>query len=147
MPAPRSSACTPRCSRWHRPPVAIDWTDPLAARFQAAMNEDFNTPEALAVLFDLASDVNRKPRPGPRRPAARAGWRAGPAAGRSFGVPAGRWCRCGHRDEAAILAQIEARAAAKKARDFAEADRIRQALLAEGIVLKDGPAGTTWERA
>ena len=50
-------------------------------------------------------------------------------------------------DEAQIAAMIEARNAARKGRDFAEADRIRDALLADGIVLKDGPAGTTWEVA
>jgi cysteinyl-tRNA synthetase len=50
-------------------------------------------------------------------------------------------------DEAEILRRIELRAAAKKARDFAEADRIRQELLALGVVLKDSAAGTTWEAA
>ena len=50
-------------------------------------------------------------------------------------------------DEAAIQAKIQARADAKKAKDFAEADRIRNELLAQGIVLKDSASGTTWESA
>ncbi len=126
--------------------VTIDWGDPLAARFKAAMDEDFNTPLALAALFDLAGEVNRG------RDPQRAGLLR--ALGGILGLlqadPDAYLKGGGHADstdEAAIAAQIEARAAAKKARDFAEADRIRQALLAQGIVLKDSPTGTTWERA
>ena len=56
--------------------------------------------------------------------------------------------RAGNRvDEATIQRMIDERAAAKKAKDFAQADRIRAELLAQGIVLKDSPAGTTWESA
>jgi cysteinyl-tRNA synthetase len=50
-------------------------------------------------------------------------------------------------DEAAIAGQIAARAAAKAAKNFAEADRIRNELLAQGVVLKDSAGGTIWERA
>ena len=122
-------------------PVAIDWNDPAAARFKAAMDNDFGTPEAVAVLFELAAEVNR----------ARSAGRAGllKALAGTLGLLQGEpraFLRAGAGlDEASIQQMIEARAAAKKAKDFAEADRIRQALLAQGIVLKDSPAGTTWE--
>ena len=122
--------------------VALDWSNPYAARFQAAMNEDFGTPEAVAVLFDLASEVNRS------QSAQLAGWlktlggvlgllQADPTHYLQAGVSLG---------EAEIQAQIAQRAAAKAAKDFAQADGIRKALAEQGIVLKDSPTGTTWER-
>jgi cysteinyl-tRNA synthetase len=124
-------------------PVTIDWSQPHAARFKAAMDNDFATPEAVAVLFDLAAEINRG------KSAELAGLLK--ALGGCLGILQGdprAFLRAGAAlDETAILQRIEARAQAKRARNFAEADRIRDELLAQGIVLKDSAAGTTWEAA
>ena len=122
-------------------PVSIDWQQGWAARFKAAMDEDFGTPEAVAVLFELASELNRS------RSAELAGLLK--ALGGTLGLlqaePTQFLQSGAGLDEAAIQAQIQARADAKAAKNFAEADRIRNDLLALGIVLKDSPTGTTWE--
>ena len=123
--------------------VAVDWLDAHAARFKAAMDEDFGTPEAVAVLFELASEVNRT------RSTQLAGLLK--ALGACLGLLQGdpnAFLQAGSTlDGAAIEAFIGQRAAAKKSRDFALADQIRKDLLAQGIVLKDSPTGTTWEAA
>ncbi len=124
----------------------VDWNEPYAQRFKAAMDDDFNTPEAVAVLFDLANEANRTQS---AEAAAQLKALAGmlgllqrdPQAFLQGGAGEGGL------DDAAIGAQIEARIAAKKARNFAEADRIRKELLDAGIVLEDSSAGTTWRRA
>ncbi len=123
--------------------VAIDWAEPHAARFKAAMDEDFGTPEAIAVLFDLASEVNKT-----RSPELAGLLKAlAGCLGLLQGDPQAFLQAGAGFDEATIQVQIAARAAAKAGKDFAEADRIRNALLAQGIVLKDSAAGTTWEAA
>ena len=123
--------------------VLIDWAQPQAARFKAAMDEDFGTPEAVAVLFELATEVNKT------RSAELSGLLK--ALGGTLGLLQGdpkAYLQAGATlDDAAITALIDQRAAAKLAKNFAEADRIRQDLLAQGVVLKDGPTGTTWEVA
>ena len=124
------------------PLAAIDWREPHAQRFQAAMNEDFGTSEAVAVLFDLASEVNR------HLSAELSGLlkALGGVLGLLQQVPQAFLQTGVSLSEADIQAQIQARAQAKKDRDFASADRIRQELAAQGVVLKDSPTGTTWER-
>ncbi|MEO8120341.1 MAG: cysteine--tRNA ligase [Rhodoferax sp.] len=124
-------------------PVNIDWSEPFAARFKAAMDEDFGTPEAVAVLFELATEVNKT------RSAELAGLLK--ALGACLGLLQSDpkvYLQAGATlDETAISALIAQRAAAKAGKNFAEADRIRQELLVNGIVLKDSPSGTTWESA
>ncbi len=128
--------------------VAIDWQQAHAARFKAAMDEDFGTPEAVAVLFDLASEVNRT------QSAELAGVlkALGGCLGLLQGDP-GAYLQAGlgdtgqSVDAAQIMQMIAERAKAKQERDFAQADRIRQRLTDMGVVLKDSAAGTTWERA
>jgi cysteinyl-tRNA synthetase len=124
-------------------PAAIDWSHPAAARFKAAMDNDFATPEAVAVLFELAAEVNRT-----RSPEAAGLLKAlGGCMGLLQGDPE-RFLQAGSTlDEAAILESIAQRAAAKQTKNFAEADRIRQELLSQGVVLKDSASGTTWEAA
>ena len=125
--------------------VAIDWTNPYAVRFKAAMDEDFGTPEAVAVLFELAAQVNIS-----KSPALSALLKAlGGCLGLLQGAPTA-FLQSGvlqGLDETAIQARIQERLDAKKAKNFALADDIRKALLADGIVLKDSPTGTTWEAA
>jgi len=123
--------------------VMIDWTDPFAARFKAAMDEDFGTPEAVAALFELASEVNRT----------RSGALAGllKALGACLGLlqenPLAFLQSGVVLDDPMIQQKIVERLQAKAAKNFAEADRIRQELQAWGIVLKDTTSGTTWEAA
>jgi cysteinyl-tRNA synthetase len=121
--------------------TSIDWTQPFAARFKAAMDEDFGTPEAVAVLFDLASEVNKT------KSTELAGLlkALGGCIGLLQGDPKAFLQAGAALNDAAIGALIAQRAAAKAGKDFALADRIRNELLAQGIVLKDSAAGTTWE--
>ncbi|MFT7724635.1 MAG: cysteine--tRNA ligase [Roseateles sp.] len=123
--------------------VAIDWAQPHAAAFKAAMDEDFGTPGAIAVLFELVNEVNRE------RSAGKAGLLKALAG--VLGVlqqPPRAYLQGGSGDDGAwIEARIAARAAAKAAKDFAGADAIRAELAARGITLKDGAGGTTWVKS
>ncbi len=122
----------------------LDWNEPHARRFKAAMDDDFNTPEAVAELYQLANlafggDAKAAAQLkalgailGLLQRDAQAFLQAGPAGALSDGD---------------IQDWIEARLAARKNKNYAEADRIRKELEAAGVILEDGAKGTTWRRA
>ncbi|MFC3624943.1 cysteine--tRNA ligase [Vogesella amnigena] len=126
--------------------TGIDWSNPYAARFKAAMDDDFGTSEAVAVLFELAGEVNK----------------SGDLALARLLKDLGGVLGLLQRDPEAFLqgeagsdglsaeqveALIQARKDARVAKNWAESDRIRDELTAAGIVLEDSAAGTTWRRA
>ncbi|NNM51568.1 MAG: cysteine--tRNA ligase [Pseudomonadales bacterium] len=137
-------------------PVQLDRENPWVKSFTAAMEDDFNTPEALSVLFDLARDINRMLNDGQR---AEAELRAGilRQLGSLLGIlqdDARGFLKSGGRvqaqtawSDAEVETRIAARDAAKKARDFALADSLRAELQAQGILLEDTRQGTLWRRA
>ena len=128
-------------------------TAPWVQRFNAAMDDDFNTPDAIAVLFDLASELNRKHASG-ELDAVRALAQTMQDLAGVLGFlerDPSAFLQSGSRgelDASAIEQQIAARAAAKQAKAFEKADAIRAELLKQGVVLEDKPGGVTeWRRA
>jgi len=124
---------------------APDWTEPSGRRFREAMDDDFNTPEAVAVLFELSSEINRTS-------SARAVQQLRALGGllgllgreseeflRSGGAQAGI-------SDSEIAGLISEREEARRSKDFRRSDEIRARLLEMGVVLEDSPRGTTWRR-
>lgn len=120
----------------------VDWRGDFAARFKSAMDEDFATPEAVAVLFELAGEVNRTRSPQMAGLLKVLGGVLG-----LLQLSPSAFLQSGAVVKAAdIEKKINERASAKAAKNFALADQIRQSLLEQGIVLKDSASGTTWEQ-
>ncbi len=121
----------------------LDWSEECAKRFAEAMNDDFNVPVAVAQLFELANRAQAQKSPAMSRQLKKLGailniLQGDPEAflkGSTEGL-----------NEAAIEEAIAARAAAKKAKDYAKADEIRKHLAQMGVMLIDTPQGTTWQR-
>ncbi|HEX7249601.1 MAG TPA: DALR domain-containing protein, partial [Burkholderiales bacterium] len=122
----------------------VDWQEAHAKRFRAAMDDDFNTPEAVAELHKLANEAFRGNAAAARQLRALGGVLGllqREAAAFLQSSPAGAL------SDADIRELIDARIAARKGKNYAEADRIRKELETAGVILEDGPQGTTWRRA
>jgi cysteinyl-tRNA synthetase len=131
--------------------ATLDSNNPWAERFADAMNDDFNTPEAIAVLFDLASEVNRAQ--GEEKQLLASIMKSLGASLNFLQRDPTVFLQAGSKDQDGLSPEqieerIAARVAAKQAKDFAKADLIRKTLLDQGIVLEDKPGGLTeWRRA
>ncbi|HEU4709702.1 MAG TPA: cysteine--tRNA ligase [Methylophilaceae bacterium] len=125
----------------------IDWDQAAAMKFKAAMDDDFNTPEAMAVLFDLANEVNKSHSVELASQLKSLANVLGilqrePEEFLQHGQPSA-YGFAPEQIEGMIAQRLEAR----RSKNFAEADRIRKELLDAGIILEDGPQGTIWRRA
>ena len=141
----------------------VDWKDAYAQRFKAAMDDDFNTPEAVAVLFEFANEVNRSKSSQAAVQLQALGGVLGLLQSEPQEFLQGKLDYSTNLTDSAtgtesfsiekiygeqhIKKLISDRVAAKQAKNYAEADRIRKELLDVGIVLEDTPQGTTWRRA
>jgi cysteinyl-tRNA synthetase len=133
------------------PLADLDPTQPEVARFIEVMDDDFGTPEAIAVLFDLARKLNTARAAGENKQAAGIASRL-----KSLGAVLGllqddadtflQAGSTGELDAAAIEALIAERVQAKKDKNFTRSDEIRDELKAQGVVLEDSRTGTTWRR-
>jgi cysteinyl-tRNA synthetase len=128
-------------------PQAVDWNEPHAVRFRHAMDDDFNTPEACAALFDLAAELNRS-----RSPVLASQLRALASLLGLLQRDPQIFLQAAPTSEGEIsVERIEAliaeRISAKKGKNYAESDRIRAELLVAGVALEDSAQGTTWRRA
>ncbi|WP_313129741.1 cysteine--tRNA ligase [Stutzerimonas nitrititolerans] len=133
------------------PEVAAAGGESFVERFGVAMDDDFNSPEACAVLFDMAREINRLREADPQAAAALAArlkelagvlgvLQMSPDAFLQAGAE-------GKVDPAEVEALIAARLQARAEKNWAESDRIRDQLTAMGVVLEDGKGGTTWRLA
>jgi cysteinyl-tRNA synthetase len=122
-----------------------DIDNEYSQRFHAAMDDDFNTPEAIAALFELVLAVNKAEGAEQAALAGQLRYLAG-VLGCLQSEPEAFLQSGADVDEAWIQEMISKRAEAKKAKDFATADQVRDELLAQGIVLRDGPEGTSWSK-
>ena len=127
-------------------PARLEWDEAYACHFREAMDDDFATPEAVAVLFDIANELNRNKDPKLAAQLKGLGGVLGllqrdPVAFLQAGPVVADGLSAAEIDE-----KVGARNTAKKAKNYVEADRIRDELKAAGIVLEDGPQGTTWRR-
>ena len=106
------------------------------------MNDDFNTPVALAVLFDVARELNKT-----KSPVLAATLKSLANVLGLLQSDSEVFLKSGNNDDAEIDAQIQARVDAKKAKNWALADQIRDELKAKNIILEDSPDGSTrWRR-
>lgn len=122
--------------------VAPEVENGFSDRFYAAMDDDFNTAEAIGVLFELARELNKAEGKAKIALASQLRYLGGVLG--CLQLDAKDFLQAGDIDAEYVEAMIQKRIDAKKAKDFATADGVRDELLAQGIVLRDGPEGTTW---